>query len=358
MSAAPPADWSSDPRPAEPKGLVPRVTAYWRRVFSGPGPARRQALYEELASMVRAGIGLREALGSLLDHVGNRDAAFLSPLARTVDRGEPLAPAMRADPDMYTALEASLVASGERSGHLDDALRSLAQQMERRVRLRNSVIGASLYPAIVVHVGILLPTYPIIVLVMKAGAGTYWAFVLLSLTLFWGSLIGGLSYHGAQSGTAAYGRRLARLPVIGAAAKSAALARFCRAFGALHGSGCGMDVALEESGRASGNGWLRDQFLAAVGAVRTGGSLSEALAPIDGLPREMLAAIETGEKTGSLSETMARLAKLNEERLETSMERVARLLPAILILIVAIPVAIFVMWFALGYVAKIRELAG
>ncbi len=337
---------SASPGAGSEPGFLDRVRTFWSRTVSGPSLTERRALYEGLASMSAAGIALRQTLDSLGQRRSERVGRFLAVLSLAADGGDPLSPAMERYPELFTPLETSLVRQGERSGRLDEAFRAVGAHLDRVAAMRSSLVNACLYPLFVAHVALLLPTIPIIG--FKYGLGGYLMFVVPALALFWGGLVFAVTAHCAMLDTRGYSRVMLRVPIIGGALENAALARFTRSFSILHDSGARMDAAVEDSAGACGNGWLRDELLTVVPRVRGGESLTTSIAAVSALPPEVLSAVSTGEQSGSLTESFARLAGLFEERLDNRLHRIKVMLPPVIFLLIAIPIAIFILNFYAG----------
>src|SRR5262245_22548887 len=220
-----------------PDTPMSRVRAFWRRTLRGPGTGARLEVYEELAPTLAAGIGVREALHMSADRHRGAKRRMLDLLADGLERNVPLSETMRTNPEVFTPIEAALVATGERSGRIDAAFADAAVQLERTRKVRNRIIQAIAYPVLLVHCFILMCS-----LVRMFGGGSFLAIALPSLLAFWGGLFVLASVHAACAGRAGYARFVVALPVIGRVVRAGALARFFRSFAVLHGAG----VAYEE----------------------------------------------------------------------------------------------------------------
>ena len=64
--------------------------------------------------------------------------------------GESLTDAMRAFPEVFPVLHTAMIQAGERAAFLDQVLRSLSDFLERLDELRSKVVGAMIYPAVLV----------------------------------------------------------------------------------------------------------------------------------------------------------------------------------------------------------------
>src|SRR6266581_9001519 len=127
---------------------------------AGPGLGfhfgRQQAVLEAtraLAALLPAGMPLARALGVAATLTTGAVAEALEAVRRRVERGESVATALAAYPDLFPPLYVGVVRAGEKSGDLDAAFRRLAVQLERDAQLRSRLVSASIYPLLLATVG-------------------------------------------------------------------------------------------------------------------------------------------------------------------------------------------------------------
>ena len=103
---------------------------------------------QEMALMLHAGIGISEGLGLLaVEDTDPQRKTVLSTMAQQADEGVPFSDTIR-DSGVFPSYMTGLVEMGDRTGHLEEALSSLASYYEERERLDQRVRSALLYPAI------------------------------------------------------------------------------------------------------------------------------------------------------------------------------------------------------------------
>ena len=106
------------------------------------------ALSRELALLLHAGAGVADGLALLAEEEPReRRKAMLHALAEAMDGGAPLSKALT-DTGRYPAYVTGLIAMGEQTGKLEDALNALAAYYERRQRTENRVRRALTYPSV------------------------------------------------------------------------------------------------------------------------------------------------------------------------------------------------------------------
>jgi type II secretory pathway component PulF len=326
--------------PPPDDGAVRRMLSFWRRTVRGPSLGARIAIYDELAPTVGAGIGVREALHATAARHGGAKRHAVELLAEGLARDVPLSETMRANPDHFTPMESAVVSTGERSGRLDVAFRGASAQLDRAKNVRDRMLQAVAYPLVLVHCFILMCA-----IVASFQGRSFLAIALPSFVLFWGVVLGSVSAHAALRDRRGYARALHRLPVVGRVVRAGALARFARAFGALHGAGVPYGEALRVAADAGGDAELRAQTAVAVHALDRGATLPEALAVIDELPSEDRGLLVAGEHSGELESAAHRVATLEDERFDVAVKRASSVLPGVLVVIMGALVGFYAISF-------------
>ncbi len=133
-----------------------------RWAFATLVPRRRARLQvslftEELAALLDAGLGMVDAIRTLA--LKERDESArraIERVATDLTEGLPLSQALTNQPATFPALLIATVAASEQTGDLVSALRRYAAHLETLYELRNKVIGAAIYPALLLTVGALV----------------------------------------------------------------------------------------------------------------------------------------------------------------------------------------------------------
>lgn len=126
---------------------------------SGKGPVKAAdvlALTSELSIMLRAGLALDNALRVLIDMSHKPSMAeLLQGILDAVKGGTPLSRALSQHRELFGDFYINMIRSGEASGQMSSVLERLVEHMERQRALRDSVISATIYPAILLGVAVL-----------------------------------------------------------------------------------------------------------------------------------------------------------------------------------------------------------
>src|SRR5579859_324165 len=123
---------------------------------------------QQLSSLLKAGMSLSQALGTL-ERRSQKKAlgSVLGDLRNGIVQGETLSDSLGKHPKLFSRFFVNLIKAGEASGSLDDVLLRLGKHQEQMAELREKVIGALLYPLIIVGVGICTIIFFMLVMVPK-----------------------------------------------------------------------------------------------------------------------------------------------------------------------------------------------
>lgn len=297
----------------------------------------RAQLFDELATMLDTGLPVSKAV----EHAAERRGGRYRGLADAVADGQPLSEAMAAQGGMFTAFERRLVAAGERSGDLPRVLARLAAHHEGRGKLRAGLIGGIVYPAILLHLAVLLPNFKVL---FFQGLFAYALVVVPPIAIGWGivaALVFGLRGLGmGQATRVAFHRALLAVPVIGSLNQKLALADLADALGLLYGAGVPVREAIAGAAEACPNAAIGEAVARAGLGIDDGLDLAGSLRLAQPLvPRIFVDLVETGEKTGKVDEMLAKAETLFREQAQRVSSVLLTLLPLGVYLLVAAYIA-------------------
>lgn len=334
----------------------------WRRRVLGAGGLA--VWTRQLAGLVSAGLPLERALASFAhesDGAGMR--LLMQALRSEVQGGASLSAALGAHPGEFPAIYVGVVAAGEQGGHLDQVLTHLADELEEREALKDRLLSAALYPAVVTLVAIVIVAFLlgyVVPQVANVFVGSHRS--LPALTVFMLALSNGVRHWGlamlaalAACGAGAWwllrdeAMRLRfdaawlRLPVVGALARGYNAVRFTSTLAMLCASGIPILKALQSSAMTLGNQAMRRDALLALGQVREGASLATALGQGQRFPALVPMFARLGEQTGELPEMLHRAARQLSSEVQRRASRLATLLEPLLIVAMGLMVLLIVL---------------
>ncbi len=350
----------TDARPAEAGAVAgEQKTGLAREVdvgalfgFTGVSAQDLAIATRQLATLIGAGIPLVDALTALVEQVDQpRLKRILGVVKQKVNEGSSLADALKEHPRVFSELYMNMIRAGESSGALDVVLVRLADFTESQAQLRNKIIGAMLYPAIMVVVGIAIVSILFVVVIPKVTkifedmnvtlpwttriliavssfARDYWYTMVIALP----ALAYGLRrWLKTPRGRRSWDRAQLRMPVFGELIRMLAISRFAKTLATLLASGVQLLTAMEIVKNIVANTLLAEVIEKARDAIREGESIAAPLKRSGQFPPLVFHMIAIGEKSGQLEEMLQNVAKSYESQVEIRVAALTSLLEPVMI---------------------------
>ena len=326
-----------------------------------------------MALSLAAGIGVRRAWKGEVERVPRRWRGAMEAVGQALGAGESLSEAMTLAGETFPPLIRGMVSVGDRTGHEAETLRELARMLDQVERTRRAFVRGLVWPGFQLAIAILVigfliwvaggirdeqnkPNKPIDILgfglVGSAGLAAY-----LSIVAF-------LAIAGVVAGRMAVAswrrngivrRVVSPLPVIGAAARAAEAAAWCRA--ASLASAAGLDAGtLVRLGATVAPGIPLDADRVER-RLREGATLADTLRESGGFPPTLIEGVITGELTGNTAEVLDRLAGDYDEEARQKFEASAQVAGFVVWGLVAALIALVIFRIFSFYVGAIQALA-
>ncbi len=353
-------------------GLFPLQVQRLARAERSPGGRRvsKRGVLEFTQGMgllLRSGLTLRDALEigeTALE--GGEAHELAASLLRQIRKGASLSDVVAKMPRAFPPVYRGLVRIGERIGSLDDVFVRLAKYLEDAKLLREKLVGAMLYPLLVLSIAAAGVLMVILVVIPNVGRmfdefGQGLPQRITDVTRgmhtavwFLGSLVAagvgaGVTTVAARSRSAraavAVDRLLANLPVVGRAILGREMLAFTFAMQTLTESGVQVEDALEEAAAVMGNAFLRRELSAVRERVLRGDRLSAAFAAYPAFPRRLASWVAIGERTGSVGEVFGQIRGYYQAEVEKWSTRFMSLVEPALIVLVGLVVVFIVLVF-------------
>lgn len=341
------------------------------------GQADIHNITSELAVMLRAGLSLDRALRVLIGMSGSPAVdRLLDNVFKAVKGGKSLSQALAPYRDLFGDFYLSMIRSGEAGGQLPEVLGRLAEHLERVKSLRDSVVSALIYPAILVIVacisvflmlGFVVPQFetlfndmgealplPTRIIVGAGHLVADWWWLLATLTV--AAVLAARSWLNTPAGRAARDAWLLRLPVLGDVLRKYEITRFARSMGTLLGNGVPIVGALNIAAETMGNRQLRDAMDGVAPVIKQGGRMADALEKTRLFTPLALNMVRLGEETGRLDAMLQELARVSDAEVQSGVKRALTLLEPLLILILGGVIAAIIVSILMG-ILSVNDLA-
>jgi len=318
----------------------------------------------QLATLLKSGITLIDALGALVDQVETEKLKKVFGAIRSgVNEGSSLANAMGQHPEVFDTLYISMIRAGEASGALDAVLIRLADFTEAQARLKSKVQSAMMYPLIMTGVGGIIMTILFVVVIPRitkiftqvkadlpiqtkflifvadAIKGYWWLILIMMGIAVWLFR----KWKATKKGRRIYDVWALKLPQIGAIVRLVAVARFSRTLATLLRAGVPVLTALDIVRDVLNNVRLAEVVADARDAIREGESIAEPLRRSKEFPPIVVHMIATGEKSGQLEHMLESVADNYDFQVDERVGRLTTLIEPIMIVGMGGAVA-FVVW--------------
>jgi type IV pilus assembly protein PilC len=268
-----------------------------------------------------------------------------------VESGSSLSEAFGKHPKAFSRLYVNMVRAGEAGGALEVILQRLADFLEKGQSLKRKVIGAMVYPAVVIFVAISILTFIMVAIIPKFkkifdefGLSLPWATQTLIKVSVWmseywwtiplfpmGIYLLIKLIRMSRAGNYALDRAILWIPVVGSLVEKAIVARTMRTLGTLISSGVPILEAINIVKETANNMVFERMFQRVFESIREGDTIADPLREsrlVDDMVTNM---IEVGEETGDLDTMLYKIADFYDEWVDTLVKSLISLLEPIMI---------------------------
>ena len=312
----------------------------------------------QLAALLKSGIPMDEALGSLAESAEN--AKLRKALARVQVRlreGESLSSSLTED-SIFPPMLVRMVSAGEEAGQPGVILERYANFLQDEIEHRRALQSALAYPIVLVSLSILL-LIALVMFLTPVIQGMYESTgselpAITQMMVSSGSFLREWGIFVALGAVALYflisrslsgltkDRLKMNLPLLGRMAKDGLLARWARTLALLQGSGVPLVRSLQMSREVVDNLALDKELRGVEQAVERGDGLAKSLARVRLIPPLLQQFLRTGEKTGNLDEMLVSAASFYEKELARRRQTLIRWLEPCLICFMGVVVGFVV----------------
>ena len=311
---------------------------------------------QELLSLQTAGLSLVESIETLLEK--EQDASnrkIIQNILARLYEGVTFSQALEEYPEAFPPLYIATIRASERTGDLPEALTRYISYQTQMDFVRKKLVGASIYPVLLLVVGFLVSIFLLVFVVPKfsaiyddMGSDLPWLSLLLikwghfvdergwELAIVTGVIVTAIIYSVTRPAFRANVLRLLwRIPAVGERMRVYQLARFYKTLGMLLRGGIPITQALEMvSGLLQTH--FRPKVAAAAKHIREGKTISSAM-ELEGLTTAVgNRMLRVGERTGLMGDMMERIGNFHDEEIARWVEWTTKLIEPLLMAVIGI----------------------
>ncbi len=339
----------------------------------------------QLATLIDSGLPLLRSLTVLGKQEPNPALkSTISSLADSVQGGSTFSESLAQHPKMFNKLYVNMVKAGELGGVLEVVLNRLAEYQEKAQKLKNKIVSAMVYPAIVMFIAIAILIFLMVFIVPKFKemfAETDSELPLISRIVFGFSefclgrpllgipnivwviiacfilylILGAIGK--TKGGRQFIDKMKLNLPVFGDIQRKSAVSRFSRTLGTLVTSGVPILQALNITRDTAGNVVISQAISKVHEAVKEGESIVTPLSSSGVFPNMVISMVDVGEETGQLPEMLLKVADVYDDEVDNAVTALTSILEPIMIVILALVVGAVVFALFLPLIKMISNMS-
>ena len=331
--------------------------------FGGVSLSEKMIFTRNLKVMIKAGIPLPRALKTLSGLTKSKkfEKAILG-IMEEIMKGKSFSDTLAKYPDIFSDIFQSMVKVGEEAGTLEEVLGTLTLQMERQNEMKSKIIGALIYPAVIImamlgigflmlimvvpqlaktfdELGAELPPTTKVIIFIGTFLANYWyllPLIILVLVILLRRILK------TKSGKRIFDTLTLKIPIVSSLIKKTNSASMVRTLSSLITAGVPIVRSLEIISGAMGNIFYKEAMIDAAEEVRKGSKFSEVLMKYENIFSSLVVQmIAVGEETGQTSDILGNLADFYEEEVTNSAKNLTSAIEPIIMLIIGGAVGFF-----------------
>lgn len=314
--------------------------------------------FRQLAVILQSGVPLAQGMILIAENMTNDKLSHcVHRISARLSAGEELSFSLKQYPKVFEPLAIGLIEAGEAGGILEKVLDRIALLLEERAKIRSQIIGAMIYPVIVLLLAASVSLSLLIFVVPKFkdmfdGMGAELP-ALTSVLLDLSKLVTSIqfaigaplailiasflfnNYYKTAQGRLNVDKFLLKVPLFGDLLLKSEMASMCDTLSTLVNSGIPIVDGIERCISASSNELIRRTLQQSISLIRQGQELNYSMAKARVLPRLVISMIKIGEETGQLSFMLDNLSLFYKREVETSVSSLTKAMEPAVILVVA-----------------------
>jgi type IV pilus assembly protein PilC len=306
--------------------------------------------------------------------------AIIGGVAEEVEGGSSLSDAMARFPKGFDKLYVNMVNAGEAGGVLDLILARLADFMEKAQRLKKKVIGAMIYPCVVITIAVTIVT-AIMIFVIPEFEKIFKDFkvplpgmtvLLLTISRWVAPPTHGWAYIAAtpfvfiglikllrlsEGGRYVVDAVKLKIPILGTIVSKSVIARFTRTLGTLISAGVPILDAINITKDTCGNEVFARALIKVHDAIREGESFADPLRASKICDAIVVNMVDVGEETGDLDKMLLKVADNYDNDVDTLVGTLVSILEPLMVVILGVIVGFIVVSLFLPMIHLIQAIS-
>ena len=314
--------------------------------------------FRQLSVILESGVALAQGMILIAENMTNAKLAYcIQTIAFRLNAGEELSSSLRQYPKVFEPIAVGLIEAGETGGILEQVLDRIALLLEERAKIRGQIIGALIYPALVlilavsVSLGLLIfivPKFKSMFDGMGAELPALTSFMLnvsnfvTSLQFAVGApaaILAGIylfrAYYSTKKGRLVVDTYILKVPLFGDLLLRSEIAGMCDTLSTLVNSGIPIIDSINRCISASSNELIRQTLQRSILLVTQGQELNYSMGRSDVFPKLVISMIKIGEETGQLSFMLEKLAVFYKREVEAAVSALTKAMEPAVIFVVA-----------------------
>lgn len=311
----------------------------------------------QLSTLINAGLPLVQGLRSVLDQTQSAPLkVVVTQVIADIEAGTAFSEALARHPKVFNQIFINLVAAGEASGTLDNALDRIAFQQEKDAEIMGKVRGAMAYPAIVLVImfGVLgfmvvsvlpqvkaiytdmssdLPITTRVLLLLSDFVIQFWWVVIIILVVM---IFATSKWARSGPGKQVVDKAKMKAWPVGPLFMKLYMARFARTATTLVASGVPLLQVLEITSKSVNNVHIQRSIEGAIEKIKGGKALSVTLEGDENFLPLVPKMLKIGEDSGSIEQMLEKIADYYEKEVDQQIKTISTIIEPVMMVMLGI----------------------
>ncbi len=344
------------PIQVSPKQASPGLL-FLKRGRQGLSSRNRLEFARQMATLVRAAVPLDRSLALCRDLAeGQKSKEVIENILSELRSGKSLAESLSAVGNFFPPLYVAMVRAGEASGTLPVVLDRLVEFEEFNEELRNFLLAALIYPALLVTaggaaiallLGFVVPRFaqvfaeagkelPLPTWILMQVAEGFRQYGWLAAAALVAAVWLGRGWVRTESGRLRWDRWKLRVPLVGAVELKLQMARFSKTLGTLLAQTVPIVAAMRLTREVLGNRILAATIEPLIQGIKRGQGLATPMKEAGLYPALAVQLATLGEQTGRLDLMLLQVAEIYEREVRAATKRLVALIEPAIILVMGL----------------------